>query len=356
MRLDLLDFEKVQAFDRFIESFPHASFMQSRAWQTVKKNWEAAYFYVERDGQIRGTLSLIYIYDAKTQGIFAYVPAGPVCAKDDLETMKALIDEARAFAREIGAFLLRIEPNIPYSEDLAQRYSEQIAPLLHDKNYFSQAPMSMILAFKGRDIETLFTEYSKNARHGIRSAYKKGLCLYVGTREDLPIFHQFMREMSERKGIGYRDLDYFERLFDAFGDRLTMSFAALPEDENKQMETNVSDPIQGCPVYRNREGLRLIACSLLLRFGQVATSIYGADPLYENLGQSYFLDFEEIRYALMNGLDAYDMGGVYEANTENGLYCFKNKMTQGGLIRWIGVWDFVEDESLYQRFQKHEQG
>lgn len=357
MRLDLADAAQCERYDHFVSSSPMTSFLQFRAWAKVKHRWQAACFYRERDGVIRAAAQVLSIPDITVGRPFFYVPHGPVCDWEEQEEGRLLFEEICEYARSRGAFLLRAEPRV--IRDAAglnqKRLEALIGPLHSDPDSFSQAPMSTILCFDGRSEDEIFAGYSKNMRRLIRAAYRRGLCLYVGERRDLPLFYRMLTEMCVRKGIGCRPYEYFERMYDAFPDRLRLTFAGIRKTapaNRGEAEAATQAALPPAAELASKDELDLLACSLMLCEGRAAYSLYGADPLYQNLGQSYFLDFEEIRYAAAEGFACYDMGGVYEDCPENGLCAFKKRMTQGGLVHWVGVRDVVFDPEVYARYRR----
>ncbi len=351
----LLDINNIVIRERvfdFLSNSDYSTLLQLPEWSKVKDNWESSYFYLENNGQIIAAALLLSRCDNLTNRDFYYVPNGPICRQDDFASMELLITEMKEYARSKGGFLLRVEPRIEFDEKLYKQYCE-IFPLRNDADMFGQAPMSTILNFKDRSIEQIFSAYSKNMRNNIKSPYKKNLKIYIGTREDLPIFYEMLKDMSEKKGIGIRPYEYFEKIYDVFQNKLRLSFVAIDEINNGGNNVCTSNSVvPSCELRYDKMGLRLLASSMLIIHGKNAISLYGADPIYERLGQSYLLDFEEIRYACEMGCDSYDMGGVYYNDEADGLYSFKNRMTQNGLIKWIGVFECVLDDEVYSRYRQ----
>lgn len=345
MLLDESNVTLCAQFDHFVEFSGYGHLLQSRAWTQVKTNWDHVFFYQMRNDEIVGTLSLLSVMDPKVKRSFFYVPRGPVCDPKDQETLRALLNEALDYARAHNAFLLRVEPNLHDTEENRALSKALQCPLTTECHLSSQPPFDTVLDLGDRDLETIFNDYSKNMRRHIRSAYRHQVQLYFGKREDLPAFAKMVADMSDRKGITHRSLPYFEQLYDSFSDRIHLSFALLPQEITPEPKTYGTFP-SVTPVEQWTDQ-KALACSMIIPFGDTAYALYGADPIYENLEQSYLLDFEEIRYTYEKGLRYYNMGGIFSTSPENALAQFKMKFTQQGVIKWLGSWEFVLDRDIY---------
>ena len=321
MLLDTRDQRLVDKFNSFMENSPHANFYQLEAWAEVKSGWDRHCFYLEDDGEIVAGLQVLSIHDRRADKRMYYASRGPICDLNRTDLAMPLIEEARDFAQENNGFLLRIDPEVPYDKELVKKYRDLGVPFSYKIYSYSQWPMSMMLDINGRTADEVLASFTKSTRKDIRKAYRQGFELVVGGREDIPAFYDLITAMADNKGISLRNLDYFYRLYDAFSDKLRISFVRY----------------QG----------KFICCSMMICFNNRGYALYGADPIYVNLQQSYFLDFEEIRYCCENNLRYYDMGGIISTDDNNGLYRFKRKFTNDNVVTWLGNMEFVFDREAY---------
>ncbi len=350
-QLNLADRNLCDKYDKFIETSPYGSLLQSRAWAQVKGNWEVHCFYAKRDDQIIGALTVLSIFDQRVGHTFFYAPRGPVVDPSDKVTLKSLIDEALAYAKVHDGFLLRIEPKLEDTADNRLLSKDLGLHLRCETNCMSQPPMSTVLDLGKRSIEEIFGAYSKNTRRTIRNAYRHNLQLYIGNRDDLPVFYELIKDMSKRKGITHRSLEYFEAIYDTFKEHIHLSFVLAPALAENECSLVYDSVPQIEPIFV-RDTQLVLAGSMAIHYGNSVIALYGADPLYRNFNQSYLLDFEEIRYAYNLGCRYYDMGGIYSAEPENNLASFKLKITQQGLVRWLGAWEFPLKSECYHQWQK----
>lgn len=324
MQLNLKDKEKAKKYWDFVYKHPSSNILQTKAWSQVKSGWNCYYFYIEKDEKIIAAAQVLSIYNNQAEKFLYYCPRGPICDLYDVETSMKLIDEIKKYALEHNGFLLKFDPNFEFDETLVNKYENLGVNFSYAMHSYVQFPYSMTLDINGRDFEDVIKSYSKNGRKQIRKSYRQGFELYIGNRDDVEIFYEITKDMSERKGINYRPKDYFYKLFDAFKDNCRMSFVK----------------------YKGE----FLSCSFLITYKDYATALYGADNLKVDLDQSYFLDAEEIRYCCENNIRYYDLGGVKSLEINDGLYNFKRKLTNNNIIRWIGNIECVLDKDAYEKF------
>lgn len=327
MILDKNDKQLVERYQDFVKNSPYGHFMQDMRWANIKSNWDSVYFYQEEDGEIKGALSVIYIKDSKVGKNFFYAPRGPVCDFKDVELVKTLIEEAKDFASENDGFLLRIDPLVRNDEDIVSLYAENGIEIRHDKTTSSQPLMNMVLDIKGRDIDEIFANFSKNTRKHTRKSYRDGIETRELGEEGIDILYSEVVDTAERAGINHRPYEYFKSLYDNYKDEIRLS-GCFYEDEP-------------------------VCTSMLICYGNRATALYGgSSDEYKNMGQNYQINYEEVKYSAENGYNHYDMGGIFEDDDSDGLYSFKRKFTEENVEDLIGEIDVVIDEKLYDDYIK----
>lgn len=324
MRLNINDKEKVKKYWDFFYNHPSSSFYQDKIWALIKNGWNSDYFYIEKNNEVIAVAQVLSIYNSEAKKNLFYCPRGPVSDLYDIETNIELINEIKNFAKKNNGFLVKFDPNYEYDEKLVNEYKKHGIEFCHKMYSYVQFPFSMMLDINGRKFEDVIQSFSKNGRKQVRKSYKQDLELYVGNRDDIKIFHEITADMCKRKGITYRPIDYYYRLYDNFKDKARMTFVK----------------------YKNE----FLSCSFLITFKDYAMALYGADNLNIDLGQSYFLDAEEIRYCCENNIRYYDLGGVKSLDINDGLYRFKRKFTNNNIIKWIGNIECIIDEDSYQKF------
>ena len=340
--LDLPNSEAVARYEAFVASSPYGHVMQSVNWAKVKNNWDSDYVYLQDEaGNITAALSILSV---KNDGVhaFMYAPRGPVCDFRDIDTVKSLVKEAAPVIEKRNGFVLRMDPEFAYDEEVLAAYRNagidnlEITTRGADEHSFSNPRMHMIADISmGTHDDFLKTVKSKN-KSKIKVPYKHGLKTLRFHRGDpqfeetLDKFYELTKIMAKRQGISYRPKDYFVRLFKAFPpEAVTLYETRTPEQE-------------------------VLSCAIALGFNRKYFYIYAASSNEKrNLRPNYQMNNEAIKDAIEQGYTQYDMGGIYEVDSSGGLYSFKKAFCgEGGLLEMIGQFDWIFNSDAYSDFSK----
>lgn len=325
-RINVDDPQARKRYDDFLAATPTATFYQDRGWAEVKNNWTAAYFLYERDGEVCGAASALSV-NASNGHPFIYVSRGPVIASGDVDAWQAIMEDLRVYARAIGAFMVRFDPEWP--EDALDPSLYTAADIvLRDRSLtlhsFTQPRCNAILDLKGKTAEAVLMGFSASKRRDTRQGLKHEFVLRKG-RDDL-FLHTFATltdDMADRKGINTRDENYFRRLLAAYPD----AFIALLDYQG--------EPITG---------------ALMLPYGKKITYLYAALASGHNdLQAPNALIWHLVEDALAAGYEAFDLGGVFAFDRSCGLFVYKSGFVkQEGITCFVGEYDLVIDEAIYK--------
>lgn len=313
--------------------------MQSVNWSQVKSNWGADFVYLRAtDGSIKAALSILSIAN-DGQHSFLYAPRGPVCDLADVELVSALIKEAQPVIEKHHGFLLRMDPEVPYSPDLVKMYAQAGFTVrsreIENPHAFSNPRINMVVNLSGRTEENLFETYPSKTKNKNRKPYKSGITTRLVCVDDedflqsLDEFYHLTEIMAQRQGITFRPKEYFIRLMHAF-------------DDAKLFVTS-------CDADGERE---VLSSCIVVSYNRKSFYIYAASSNEKrNLRPNDQMNFEAIKYAISRGMSEYDMGGVYSTETNDGLYNFKHQFTgDEGIREMLGEIDLVIDEARYRDF------
>lgn len=339
--VDKNNLTEVQRFEDFVMNSEYGHSMQSMNWAKVKNNWDSDYVYVEdSEGNIEGSLSIISVKN-DGKNAFLYAPRGPVCDFYDTDLVNRLIKEAEEVVERRNGFLLRMDPEVLYDEDLVEKLRQEITAdnfavrtrgSLEDEHDFTNPRNNMIMDLSGKTVDSLLEEMSGDKRYRIRRSYRDG----VKTRrvrwgdenfqKDLDLFYDLTVFMADRHEINHRPKEYFARLMESFGDNAVMYFA---EDEEEAL-----------------------ACALVVFHKMKAFYMYAASVTHKaKKNASVQLNIEAMQDAIRLGIPSYDFGGVYHFTTENGLYNYKHWYTgPEGHKEFIGELDIIYDQEKYDNF------
>lgn len=339
--LDLSNSEEVARYEEFVASSPHGHVMQSVNWAKVKDNWDSDYVYLQDDaGNITAALSILSVKNDGEQA-FMYAPRGPVCDFKDIDTVKALVKEAAPVIEKRNGFVLRIDPEFAYDEEVLESYRNAgIANLAittrgADEHSFSNPRMHVIADISMGSHEEYFQTVKRKKRTMIRLPYKHGLETirlhrdHEGFERSLDTFYDLTKVMARRQGITYRPKDYFVRLFNAF-------------------------PTSAVTLYETKLDDQVLSSAIVLSYNKKAFYIYAASSNeHRELYPNYQMNNEAIKDAIDQGYSEYDMGGIFDLNPAAGLYRFKKSFCgENGLLEMIGQFDWVYDPDAYSEFSK----
>jgi len=325
--VNLSNQQELKKYEDYIKNSPFATATQDLAWSQVKNNWTPLYVYLEEEGEIIAAMSILMV-NAVGEKKLAYACRGPVCDPRDVQLVDRLMKEAVKYVKEHNAFVLIIDPEIPFSEELHVQYSE-LGYEVKNRNVSSkdtiQPRYNMVLDLKNKTEEELLNSFHSKTRYNIRLAARKGVKVtYSQSIEDLKEFYNLYEIMSHRHGISYRPYAYFERMLKAFGDHIRVYLAEHEGD--------------------------IIAGALAISYGDKTWYAYGGSSNEKrNLMAPYLVQWEMIKWALEQGKDRYDFGGVFYLDKSNGLYRFKEGFCHPDkYTEYIGEIHSVIDREAYE--------
>ena len=321
-------------FDEFVARHPKGHILQTWEWGQVKAytGWEPLPLVLERGREMVAAVLILkrrLPIPGVSRSIF-YAPRGPVVDVHDRELFSALMSEVRKLAREHGAIFLKIDPDIPATD-------QEFVRLLVDNGFRKTVTAE---GFEGvqptfvfrLDItpseEELLANMSSKTRYNIRLAMRRGVKIHVlENKEDLPVFYKLLKETAERDRFLIRGYDYFSTIWDKMVCRGLARFF-MAEYEGK-----------------------MIAGTLALKLGSKVWYSYGASSnQYRNVMPNYLLQWSMIKWAREEGCTLYDFRGVSgdlsEDNPLYGLYRFK-KGFGGQFVEFVGEWDKVFSPFFY---------
>ncbi|WP_203248594.1 lipid II:glycine glycyltransferase FemX [Sporosarcina beigongshangi] len=326
--LDKLNTADVRRYDEFVRSSPYGSMMQDRLWAEVKDDWGNEHVYLEQDGEIIAAMSILI---KRLPGGFSmlYATRGPVCDITDLTLVQRLLKEADSVAKKHKAIMLKFDPEAAYSDELYDLYKNagfQLTSKDDDQEKLIQPRKNMILFLDDHDEETIMTKFSKKGRSTIRGAIKKGVQVrYSRSDEDIELFYETYRAMSERNNITTRSVEYFKKIRDKYEE--ARIYIAYHEDD-------------------------ILAGALTINYhGKMYYLYAGSTNVKRNMNPNHIMNYEMIKWGIEVGATQYDFGGFFEVS--DGLYIFKKSFCdKDGATEYIGELDKVYKPFMYNVLEK----
>lgn len=334
--MPILKKEDEKRYNEFVRNSPYGRCSQDTRWAIVKNNWDMDAVYLEEDGEIIAGMTILSIDGASGKRLL-YANRAPVCDFYDIDLVKRLLEEAKPIIEKYDTFLLRLDPEIPYDEELVHKYRDEgfiFRARETELRSFIQPRYDMILDLRGLTEEELLQSFHSKTRYNIRLSYRKGVeTNYISLDNDgqealneaIDRFFALTEIMAKRQGISYRPKSYFNRIFEAF-----------PESR----------------VYESSYKGEVLSSALAIPYGNKLFYMYGASSNNErNRMPNFQMQWEMIKWAFETKMDYYDFGGVFGLTDEDGLFKFKNGFCKAqGYTEWIGELDLVYNEEAYKKY------
>lgn len=330
--LDKKNVQEVARYTAFVQNSPYGNALQDLGWTKVKRNWKNEQVYLEENGEIVAAMSILF-QTVIGKNTMAYASRGPVCDPYDIELVKRLIEEAKPALKAHHAIFLRLDPEVNYDEKLDQLYKEagfRVRNKGFGKAELIQPRFNMILPLQGKQLEELMPGFSSKTRYNIRLSERKGITTaYYHDETALKTFYDIYRITTERDQIGHRPYWYFEEMMNAYD-----------EDHFR--------------IYISSHEGQPLSAAIAINYGKKMWYLYGASSNEKrNLMPNYSMQKGMIEWGIECGCELYDFGGVYQLDSSDGLYHFKEGFCrEHGVTEFIGEMDQVYKPLSYLIFTK----
>ena len=296
---------------------PGGHVMQSSAWARIREQqgWRAEFVRIGDPTPC----ALVLWRDVPVLGRMAYAPRGPV--HRDADELRRALDALAALARERGAVLLKVDPEVAELRHPLYRRGPDVQPVL-----------ATLIVDLSPDPDALMASLEKDTRWSVRQCEKRGVTVRVANDEEsLRAFYDLYRVTGERAGFITRTWEYYRLVWRTLIDA---GFATL-------RLAHVDD--------------RAVAGSMTWRCGERDLYMYGAtSDEGRKTFAAYGLLWRSIVAAKERGATSFDLGGipVDPSRTDDpmhGPYLFK-KGFGGEIRRWAGAHDVAPNALRYRAF------
>ncbi|MGB9859531.1 MAG: lipid II:glycine glycyltransferase FemX [Moorellaceae bacterium] len=324
--------EEEKLFDSFVAAHPKGHILQTYAWGEVKAatGWQPWRLVVEEEGKIVAAVSLLQRRLPYIRKSIFYAPRGPVVDFTHTSLCDFLLRAVKDLARQKGAILLKIDPDIPSENTQVRQWLQQKGFKLAcaGTGFEGVQPRHVFRLDLRPSLEEIKQNFHPKTRYNIGLAQRKGVTVKAEcTVEDLADFYRLLQETALRDRFLIRSYDYFLTLWKELVER---GYAKL-----------------FLAYYQGRP----IAGTLAFILGDKAWYMYGASSnRHRNVMPNYLLQWTMICWAKEQGCTLYDFRGVPGDLSEDhplyGLYRFK-KGFNGVFTEFIGEYDLVYSPLYY---------
>ena len=354
-----------------------------------KKGWNIHYLGVKEGSKVLGCA--MFVSKAKLFGKKEfYSPRGFLMDYSNKELFEFFTNEVKKYVTEHNGYVFRIDPAIINIErdingnvveggvdnsDIKKAFIDLGYKPVSEKN-MEQIHWMYVLPIEGKTADELFKEMKSNTRNIIRKTEKDNFEIVELKKDELSEFYNILKETGERKGFKIRDLEYFEEMYDLFGDdikyvvtrlNLKKHIAMLEEEKEKAVKDRdalsdnkandgkrkaFEEQINGLDKKINldkeimektgKETITLSGSQFMLTKPEVLYLNSGNYDEYMMFNSQYLIQWNMIKYAVEHGYKRYNFYGIsgnFDRNDKDfGMYEFKTRFN-GHVEELIGEYE-----------------
>lgn len=236
-------------WDRFVESIPGASFMQTSPWARVKSlsGWKPLRVVLFRENRIVGGAQIL-LKPIPLLGYLGYLTHGPLSGND------SIVREAVAQAIASAAKQYRIRYLLAQPPDFGWHQALTRCGFLPEAPTSSMIIDTTLILDLTPEPEALLGAMRKTSRYEIRTGLRRGLQMRAGGFEDLDTFFSLMLATCQRQRVepNPSSVEFLKMLWEEFSPR-GMAHLILAEYEGKAIAGALLIPF-GDSVYFYKVG------------------------------------------------------------------------------------------------------
>jgi lipid II:glycine glycyltransferase (peptidoglycan interpeptide bridge formation enzyme) len=214
-------------WDTFLEASPLGQFQQSSKWGRVKslEGWKPLHVPLHTRGSLSG--GYLLLWKVTRFGRIGYISKGPVLHEENPEAVRVVLQQAYETAKELRLRALIVQP-----PDLSSASMEDLQSCgFSDFEVPGVITATLVLDVSG-GVEVIDRHLSKAMRNEARRAFKRGVTIQEGRRDDLPKFFQLMSETCVRQKTlpNPSRVELLQALWDEFQPQVWLRLASVSEE------------------------------------------------------------------------------------------------------------------------------
>ena len=359
-------------YDKFVENYSMASFMQEYEWANIKDNWGNFHCGLYKDNKLVG-VCLILVRKIKCFKLF-YFFHGYLIDFTDHELLKEMTHNIKKLAKENGAYVVKIDPNFCISEksfkdeSIEKCYSKN-CDVMHKnlinlgykhcginkelgKNFQPQYNVFAPICDNDNKIlssDEILKTYKSKFRYYLNGFHEKRGITFEITNDVsyLDKFIELLRITEKKQNIALRNKDYFLKILSNYEDRVYLFFGNI--DLKYYLEFLLNNNVKNEEIEEVKKLIEENGSTMTLSTGllllpknkkgiRTSEYLYAGNSNYLNkLNISAGLVFEMIKYSMNSNCHYCNLGGV-DGNLNDHLTIFKQKFN-GRIMEFAGEYD-----------------
>ena len=380
MALTTLTKEEFQAYSDQVSS---RSFMQSVQMGDLleKRGARIVYLALKQEGEIQ-VAALVYSLPM-LGGLHMELNSGPIYTQQD--ALPVFYAELKEYAKQNGVLELLVKPYETY-----QTFDSQGNPIDAEKKSIIQGLTDLGYQFDGltrgypngevswhyiKDLQdydavSLLKSFNKNSIRNIQSAFDFNILIRNAEREEIPIFKKIIEETGKRQGFEDKNLDYYIKLYDMFGDRADFLIAEVNPQQsidalNVKMASLDKKSKQFHQQYQALQKKKdfltsldsessnvALACALIIYTNTEATYLFGGSYAeYQKFSAPFLLQYHAMKQTMQRNIHQYNFLGIQGIfDGSDGVLRFKQNFN-GYIVRKAGTFRYYPSPIKYKAIQ-----
>jgi len=376
-----------EEYMNWLTSLDNYNITQTPMWSKIKTGWKNTLCLLYRDDRpIAGALLLIRKFAPGLKMI--YSPRGFVIDYSDKEAVEAFTNGVVGYAKKIGAYVIRIDPEIVLSNN-------HMKTTVIDLEGKQKMAYLQKLGFKHMGFEKDFHAYTQpryNAEIALTDSngepfsdevlaksFDKKIRKFIGHYTDVRgVFFEYdmgknaIRRFSEisshtedRQHIILRDESYFNRIYDAFGDDNVIFFAKIDLDklmlfledqikngDNETVDQAIKDLDNARTLKVQKGNIVTMSALLTVKSNSTAYLLYSGfdDSIFPRFRTTNQLRFEAMRYFRNQGCKIFSLLGIH-GDLNDSLSDFKMKFNPN-VVEYAGEFEYPVKKIRYHLMTK----
>ena len=380
MALTTLTKEEFQAYSDQVSS---RSFMQSVQMGDLleKRGARIVYLALKQEGEIQ-VAALVYSLPM-LGGLHMELNSGPIYTQQD--ALPVFYAELKEYAKQNGVLELLVKPYETY-----QTFDSEGNPIDAEKKSIIQGLTDLGYQFDGltrgypngevswhyiKDLQdydavSLLKSFNKNSIRNIQSAFDFNLLVRNAEREEIPTFKKIIEETGKRQGFEDKNLDYYMKLYDMFGDKADFLIAEVNPQQsidalnvkmaNLDKESKQFDQ-QYQALQKKKDFLTsldsesdnvALACALIIYTNTEATYLFGGSYAeYQKFSAPFLLQYHAMKQTMQRNINQYNFLGIQGIfDGSDGVLRFKQNFN-GYIVRKAGTFRYHPSPLKYKAIQ-----
>ena len=400
-------------YENYLEEFPERNFLQS-SYQGHKMSLDHSkvIYLAAYDGAEMFSAAMICVRSLLRIFTYAYAPRGILFKSEDHEKIKAFYDSLKKYLSiNYRCVYLVTDPYI----ELRQRDKDgnivangrnsndylkamQDYGFIHEKlnfgyDFIHQCRFMSVLDLKDQDRASLMKNMDAQTRQNVKNALKNNVKIRYLKKEELSLLSEMVHNTGERRHFQSFKLDYYEKMYDSYGDKVRAYYAyldineylerlshdyqqeetAILENEEKLKENPhsknavsrlkvarsnlaaLTKRLDEAKILKEKYGDELgLASALFIFYGQeVIYLTSGSNNEYKKFKGPYALQWYMIQKALDEGFRFYNFYGISgyfnEGEEGYGVFNFKRGFN-ATVVELVGVFKLPIKPFIYRLF------